>query len=383
MAEPLLILGASARAAVWSARRAGLSPLAIDLFGDQDLRDLAPVEVARHYPRDLFRLADRFPTAAWIYTGGLENYPASIDRLAARRPLLGNAGAVLRAVRNPNRLAQVCRAADFYVPPIEIDAANLPTDGSWLSKSSRASGGSHVVRWHGSTSDSTRLRGRYFQPYQPGLPCSAVFVAAGVEARLIGTSRQLIGPAWNAPHEFQYAGLIAPWPMTPQLMGRLAELGRVLVEEFGLCGLFGVDFLLRDQEIVSLEVNPRYTASVEVLERAMPDWSALADHVCVCAQRPLPLDPPRAEPSRVAGKAILFARRDLILRERLTTSHITSADVDSELPALADIPCVGTRIAQGQPVATVLASAADVESLQEQLRSRLARLEAALSTAAV
>ena len=50
----------------------------------------------------------------------------------------------------------------------------------------------------------------------------------------------------------------------------LQQLGLDLARGCGLRGLFGVDFVLSEGVPWPVEINPRYTASVEVLEYADP-----------------------------------------------------------------------------------------------------------------
>src|SRR5262245_29259757 len=95
-ARSLIVVGASARAAAYSAWRAGFAPLACDLFGDADLRRLCPWSLARDYPAGLVATASQQPPCAWLFTGGLENHPSIVDDIARERPLLGNAGDILR-----------------------------------------------------------------------------------------------------------------------------------------------------------------------------------------------------------------------------------------------------------------------------------------------
>src|SRR5205807_295367 len=79
----LLIFGASARAAAFSALRAGLRPWCADLFADADLAARAPVRrVTGRYPADFLRHLDAAPPGPWIYTGGLENRPYLVERMA-------------------------------------------------------------------------------------------------------------------------------------------------------------------------------------------------------------------------------------------------------------------------------------------------------------
>ena len=56
------------------------------------------------YPHGLSRVAGRAPPGPWMYTGGLENHPRLVARIAARRPLLGNPADVLRRVRDPGEV---------------------------------------------------------------------------------------------------------------------------------------------------------------------------------------------------------------------------------------------------------------------------------------
>src|SRR5687767_8413352 len=102
----LSIVGASARAAAFSAIRAGGSVAASDAFGDADLRAFVPyLEPEGSYPGGLERVLSRMPDAPFAYTGGLENRPDLIGRLALLRPLWGNPPDVLRSCRDPFLLA--------------------------------------------------------------------------------------------------------------------------------------------------------------------------------------------------------------------------------------------------------------------------------------
>src|SRR5207245_9361141 len=116
--DALLLLGASVRAAAFSAVRAGLQPCAIDLFADRDLAAVCPAMVVpgRQYPAALADLARKAPPGPWLYTGALENWPALVDEIARDRPLWGNDTACLRRVRDPFALADALRAAGLIGP---------------------------------------------------------------------------------------------------------------------------------------------------------------------------------------------------------------------------------------------------------------------------
>src|SRR5205085_3988127 len=107
----LILVGASVRGAACSAARAGYEPYSIDLFADRDLAALGPAVKIARYPADFLAALAEAPSAPWIYTGGLENYPRVVDRLATSRALLGNRGGVLRDIRDPAQVMQLAREA--------------------------------------------------------------------------------------------------------------------------------------------------------------------------------------------------------------------------------------------------------------------------------
>ena len=96
-------------------------------------------------------------------------------------------------------------------------------------------------------------------------------------------------------------------------------MGQLLASTFSLVGLFGVDHVLQNDEPWVVEINPRYTASVEILELAV-GRSLLAEHVSACLGEYESSPPPtrsisRRRLPRVAGKTILYADRSLVAPE--------------------------------------------------------------------
>src|SRR5262249_17772376 len=104
----------------------------------------------------------------------------------------------------------------------------------------------------------------YFQEFIDGIPMSAVFSNAG----LIGVTEQLVGEPWLHARQFHYCGSIGRVVGGTDLWGKVFHLGLALASRFRLQGLWNLDFIARDENPVVVEVNPRYSASVEVLEHA-------------------------------------------------------------------------------------------------------------------
>jgi predicted ATP-grasp superfamily ATP-dependent carboligase len=227
---------------------------------------------------------------------------------------------------------------------------------------------------------------RCYQKRILGIPCAAVFVGLGGGAMLLGVTRQLIGEDWLGAHGFQYAGSIGPWPFHEQALEDITHVGGAVASHFELLGLFGVDFILKGRNVWPLEVNPRYTASVEVVER-FTGIPALAAHklACVGSQDVYTFinsaDRSHSLPT-CHGKATLFARRDITISRHFAEMALREALV-TPWPTLADVPPVETPIAAGRPIITVFAAGQNVDEVEQRLRSRVADLEQQIYTGEV
>src|SRR5262245_41305155 len=168
----LTIVGASARAAAASARRAGLTPWAADLFADTDLRALVPGAVrcpVGQYPVALLDILRDGPTGPWMYTGALENHPNLIRQMSEVRPLWGNGPNSLLACRSPFHVERLLRDEGLPVPEVRAADTERPDYCSWVRKPISGSAG------HGIEIAATDVRARpsvahYYQQFVPGIP---------------------------------------------------------------------------------------------------------------------------------------------------------------------------------------------------------------------
>lgn len=130
----LAIVGASARAAAFSAVRAGFRVVTADLFADADLAQQATARRISDYPAGFLPWLREQRVSAWMYTGALENYPRLVDQMSRVAPLWGNSGRQLREVRSPIRLAKCLTEAGLSFPEVVLSSQDIPCDGTWLLK---------------------------------------------------------------------------------------------------------------------------------------------------------------------------------------------------------------------------------------------------------
>ncbi len=383
MTEPadVLIAGASVRALAESAALGGYRVLALDAYGDLDLSArVQAFSLRRDFDTEYSaaraaRLAAEFAARAVVYGSGFENHPAAVSALARGRTLWGNAAAVVRRIRSPDALAEALGALGMAVPQVRTAAGTVAPGGrEWLAKPLR-SGGGHGIRV---LRPGARLpRGAYLQERIRGEPGSIVFVADGRRVVPLGLSRQLVGDAAFGASGFRYSGslLAGATPVferEAELAERAVGLARAVTETFALVGVNGIDFIARDGVPWPVEVNPRYTASMELMERAH-GVSIFALHARGCAGE-LPayrsLLDRRVDVSW--GKAIVYATGDVTMR---AIRRWWRED------RVRDVPHPGERIARGRPICTVLASSERPESCRHALAAQAAEIYAAATIA--
>ncbi|HET6424945.1 MAG TPA: ATP-grasp domain-containing protein, partial [Planctomycetaceae bacterium] len=193
------------------------------------------------------------------------------------------------------------------------------------------------------------------------------------KVQIIGLTEQLIGDKTaSPPSRFAYCGNVAPVALPEHAVHTLQRMGEVLTESTAQRGLFGIDFIWDGTTPWVVEVNPRYTASCELLELSL-GRALLRDHwQAWLPKEPLPPlpEPPRSRPG-VIGKLILYARTAVTAPD---LSRFLRPRSPWTVPFLADIPRQGTTFSLGDPMCTVFATAATAEECRQKLYRRAARV---------
>jgi uncharacterized protein len=371
----VLLAGVSTRGFAESAARAGYEVVAVDAFGDLDLAACAS-EV--HVVRVRGRFSARAAVAAVrdvscdaaVYAASFENHPGAVRALTANRVLWGNPPTVLARARDPRRLARVVGDAGLPSPRVRLTPPPPAARGRWIVKPFQSGGGDGVAVWRAGA--RTPGRGSYFQERITGVTGSIVFVADGRRAVPLGLSRMLVGESAFGADGFRYCGSIlgsagdAQFPADERLVERATLLAETVTRAFGLVGVNGIDFVARRGLPYAIEVNPRYTAAMELVERAY-GVSLFDVHAQACRQN-LPafdLAAVRRRTPDAIGKAILYARRPGVLGD--TRPWLSDGDV-------RDVSPPGTRFAPREPICTIFARGRDATACFAALARRAARL---------
>ena len=117
----IIVVAYSARALASSASRAGFAPLAIDVFGDDDTREmsLASVKLDGGLSDGLTldkvagaveMLISAYDPIGLIYGAGFEHQPETIAAIARRTRVFGNDAETLKRAKDPLALARICEA---------------------------------------------------------------------------------------------------------------------------------------------------------------------------------------------------------------------------------------------------------------------------------
>ncbi len=353
----VLVVAASARMLAELAVADGYEVIALDRFGDVDLRAIAPGATARNND-ELAELAGGIDADSVVYGAGFENRPDLVSLLAEGRELLGTPPELLPAVRDPWAVGAAARAAGARAPETR-QGSELPTPehGAWLRKPMRGGGGRGVRRWAGGRLAPTEILQRRIH----GLSCSVVAAADGRRAAVIGLTEQL-----HRSPGFGWIGNVAPPPLPDaelsELDGQLRAVCAEVASRFGVRGAFGVDAVWDGRHAWVLEVNPRPPGSLEL-------FGPGSFEAHVRGARGLGLPTAGAPPAKTRTKVVLFADRDL------------RAPDPGWWPAglVRDIPHAGETIKRGAPVCTLVSADDGVPDLVE----RGARLLSALPDTAL
>jgi uncharacterized protein len=352
-----LVLAICGRRLAQAAKRAGAEIVVADLFGDVDTRSLAPWH---QLPGSLEGGIDGKQLIDWagslkvrpggiVYGAGFEGHPDLLRELGQIAPLVGNSPEVVAAIKDPFAFATLLKHLDLPHPEV----AASPRPGTrWLRKRRGGSGGTHIAP----ATSAMASPGHYFQMESAGSAISALFVANGRAARVLGLSTQWTAPTLKSP--YRYGGCAGPVRVAPKLAAEIERACLGITAESGLVGLNSLDMLVEAETFTILEVNPRPGATLDLFDDTV-DATLWERHLAGV----------RGELPAAAAANSRGARAAMVVY----------ADEPRRIPAslewgagIADIPSANSHISAGMPICTVMTAAGDAATARALAERRAA-----------
>ena len=395
-AKNLLILGVDLPALAHSARRAGYNVYAVDYFGDLDLRSACveclamirqePGRTCGRFSSDFDpeklvdmaeRLAKRVDVDGVLLSSGLDDEYDLLRRVESEvAPIIGNKPETFRAVRDWRNFFQELRRLGIPHPETvvvedvsEAESAARDLGFPVLVKPAKGFAGMGVRR----VDDVPEVRPAFreaqavngevvVQQYVEGVHASVSVVASKRGVAVLTVNEQLLGVAEVGQRKpFGYCGNIVPLEGYETALRECTAVAEKLCSRFGLLGSNGIDIVLSDGKPYVVEVNPRFQATLECVERLL-GVNVVEAHVKACTSGELPKV---GRPSGFCTRLILYARKRVAVPDLTRFGYVR------------DVPHPGVLIEAGEPVCSVVAFDEDRSS---SLRTALKMAEEVYGT---
>lgn len=377
----LVIVGASVRSAAQCAARAGFKVFALDQFADRDLRAVAQVDSLQSLLDIDESVWERWVGAPVLLCGGMENRPESIAILMGHGCICHTHPSALSELRNPAAWARWASSSDLLFPQTHRNRdKDLPRDAhdSWLIKSLVGAGGMSVRRWGGEPLHALE----YVQRYIEGEVLGVTFLRHGCTSRVMGCAMSWPMDSFWGPMPFIYRGSVGPIGLNIEELVRLTDFASRVSDETGLTGLWQADFVRNSDGWWLLEINPRWSSSMELIE-AVDGVSLVAHHVAAVLGetelRSTAFDreggavPDPYGGAGLVGKVVRYAPNDCVpshdLLEAWWGKRWDGAwDSLHGANRLADIPGETSVIPGGYPICTEYASGGSIPEVRDRLQ---------------
>jgi len=359
--KALLIAGFSTRHVAASAHRSGYIVYAVDHFCDSDLcvyvKDAEIFLECADLPRTIALACQKWDIDGILVTSGAESI--TVDTT----PVFGSSAECAAKFCDKQQIQDFFGEHDIPRPG-QIDPASIEPGKQYILKPLQGAGGwrnrivssqDDIDEWVLEFQTSFIL-----QEYVSGVPASACCVTTGKEARTIALNGQILRNDPLMP--FGFCGSYTPFthPCSEQMI-RLAEK---IALASGCIGVIGIDFIVGD-EIWAIEINPRFQATLETVERAT-GINLVQTHIDACngiISESIPLSPIY---QKTSIRHILFANRHMTWP---TSSE--ASNLGDDLIRFSDIPHPGTIFEPGDAVISMYGTGTDLKAAEQDLHTSI------------
>ena len=343
----ILVAGFSTRHVALSAHRAGYDVFAVDHFCDADLRkntiSCMQFEELADLPVLIRKMCDTFAIDAIIPTSGAE----TLDNLPVL--ILGTDPHTAGQFLNKDFVQNWFSSLNIPVPPLlepgEFPAMLKPVSGSGGWRNMVVRSPDDIKAWKEAFPGEPFL----LQKIVPGIPASVCCVAGCGRARALAVNRQILRD--EGPYRFGFAGSLTPFDHPMQ--EKMISCAERAAAASGCLGILGIDFMVSDDEIYAIELNPRFVATLDTIEAAtginLVKIHLDAFHGILPESMPVPV--------QYAIRRILFADRACAVTD----------DLSFLSPGVADIPVLPALFEDGNAIISVYGTGQNAALAQEAL----------------
>ncbi len=243
------------------------------MFADRDTSLYSRVTAFDNWPSLTIESIVSLAPSLVLPCGGMENQTHLWSQIENRHEILGPKVSQLSKLRDPFWLSERLKelAGALFVPELRTQFSPECFDGSWLIKNRSSTGGLHTRLL---SPDNTTLHdGDYLQRRIEGQERSVVIeCGSDISSRILFVSKPIdrSKAVLEAPLTFKYQGNIGPASLDAEHARAIQDSLSVLVSQLGFIGLLQIDLMIADGRVAILEINPRWTASMEIAEQLLP-----------------------------------------------------------------------------------------------------------------
>jgi uncharacterized protein len=372
---PVYVVGASGRSAAESVRQAGFRAIVVDLYADRDSGEACDILQIESYPDSVAAQLKSLEHGVVLLAGGMENHVELIDQVGKYHRILGPNVEQIKRIRDHEFLVSSINKSDhdgvLRFPETVPTVHDVDPKDNWLCKSFFGCGGFHIERFHDDYFANLKEGNYYFQREVTGQSVGTVFLCERSNVQLLGVTAAI--------DSLMHQSITGPQPILPPMAYRgsygLIALPNIVKEamcnwafsfaqSLDYTGIMQADWITCNSVAWLLEVNPRWTASMEIIEWAQGcnlfSIQASLDNELKLMLSTAPAMVSRIAPMNILYKAIQYANSPFIVSEEQSNEMLASkfnrfernAPSSSDRFGWCDIPRAGTPIETGQPIAS-------------------------------
>ncbi|NHJ46529.1 MAG: ATP-grasp domain-containing protein [Asgard group archaeon] len=306
----LLIVGFNARPIAKSALEAGHEVGVIDYFGDMDLLLITKncFSVLRQKPGEtLHRELHRKP-AEYLYIlaeimcdeqndfdgillgSSFDRYPEIVESFSKLGPeLYANNSKRYELVRDKKKINELAENAGFIIPKLFAvrdfrEAIEMGENLGYpiVTREDGGGGGAGIKLWESSEEITSYYEDKekgplWVQEFIDGKDASASVICSENGSRIISFNSQLMGDKkLGAPGPFSYCGNVTPLDIRNQLntndfYNSFSNIIHELLSNVNLLGSNGIDFVISNDKLYFMEINPRLQGSLECIQYSIDE----------------------------------------------------------------------------------------------------------------